>query len=265
MKNLQSFTEFLNESLSINEAQQIAPNLKGVKTADDLIKAVGSDFLIIHSKHAIGQESKRGGQWPSMVIIRGLQGNRIKVDEVGYMVHLSDLNKFAADSTGYSKSWTINEIFTFFEFNKKRGNIIYTVSELPIHKEAKRIYDEWYVNQKKITALLGRQVDSPGNRSVMTSTYAVMGEGQNHGVRYLEFDGGGKGRTYIWNVYSFDPSIREGRSVARFGYSRNQELYRIDKKAGNEILKIAESQVKLIEQARSLMANYYKNEKIQPK
>jgi hypothetical protein len=263
MKNLHTFEEFLNENL--NEAMDISDNLKGVKTADDLIKAVGSDFLIIHSKHAIGHESKRGGQWPSMVIIRGLDRNRIKVDEVGYSVFLNDISKFAVDSTGYSKSWTIEEIFNFFVFNKKRGNRIYTISELPIHKEAKKIYDQWYANQKEITSLLGNNIDGPGNRSVMSSTYAIMGEGQSHGNRYLEFDGGGRGKTFYWNVYSFDPSIREGRSTARFGYSSNQTLYRIDRKIGDKILKIVEDQIDIMKVAKSLLSNFYKDEKIQPK
>jgi hypothetical protein len=263
MKNLQTFEEFLNENL--NEAMDITDNLKGVKTPDDLIKAVGSDFLIIHSKHVIGQESKRGGQWPSMVIIRGLDKNRIKVDVLGYMVHLNDLNKFAVDSTGYSKSWNIEEIFTFFMFNKKRGNRIYTTPELSISKQAKKIYVEWYANQKKIFNLLGKEAPDPGKKSVMTSTYAISGEGEDHGQKYIEFDSGGKGHTYYWNSYSFDPSIRDGRSTARFGYSRNQTLYRIDEKAGTQILSIVEKQIDIMKSAKSLLDNFYKDEKIQPK
>jgi hypothetical protein len=265
MRHVHTFEGFLNEQEVLNEAMQISDNLKGVKTEDDLIKAVGSDFLIIHSKHRIGYESKRGGDWPEMFIIRGLNSSNIKVDEIGYSVFLNDLETIAVDGTGYSKKWSIEEIFTFFMFNKKRGNRIYTISELPIHKEAKKIYDQWYANQKEITSLLGSQVSNPGNRSVMTSGYAIMGEGQSHGQRYLEFDGGGKGRTYLWNVYSFDPQIRDGRSTARFGYSSYQKLYRIDKKIGDKILKIAEDQVELMKQAKSLLSNFYKEEKIQPK
>jgi hypothetical protein len=265
MKNLQTFEEFLLENFNVNEAMDVSDNLKSIKTAEDLKKAVGSDFLIIHSKHRIGRESKRGGEYPVMFIIRGLNSNYIKVDEVGYMVHLNDLNKFAADETGYSKKWEINEIFNFFVFNKKRGNRIYTIAELPIHKEAKKIYDQWYANQKEITSLLGRDIDAPRNRSVMTSSYAVMGQGQSHGQRYLEFDGGGRGKTFHWNVYSFDPSIREGRSTARFGYSSNQTLYRIDRKIGDKILKIAEEQFDIMKEAKSLISNYYKQENIQPK
>ncbi len=265
MKHIQTFEGFLNESEFLNEAMDVSENLKKVKTAEELVKAVGSQYLIIHSKHRIGNETKRGGDYPQMMIIRGLNSSNIKVDEVGYMTHLLDLNKFAVDSTGYSKGWSIGEIFTFFEFNKKRGNRIYTIAELPIHKQAKKIYDEWYANQKEITSLLGSEAPNPGNRSVMTSGYAIMGEGQGHGLRYLEFDGDGKGKTYYWNVYDFKPEIQNGRSTAKFGYSRDQSLYRIDKKTGSRILKIAERQVALMKEAKDLLSNYYRQEKIQPK
>lgn len=265
MKHIQTFEGFLNESEFLNEAMDVSENLKKVKTSEELVKAVGSQYLIIHSKHRIGDETKRGGDYPVMFLIRGLNTSNIKVDELGYMVHLGDINKFANDYTGYSKKWSIGEIFTFFEFNKKRGNKIYTISEIPVSKPCKKIYDEWYVNQKEIMSLLGSEAPSPGNRSVMTSGYAITGEGNSHGVRYLEFDGDGKGKTYYWNVYDFAPQIQDGRSTARFGYGRDQSLYRIDKKSGSRILKLAERQVAIMKEARTLLGNYYKQEKIQPK
>lgn len=265
MKHIQTFEGFLNESEFLNEAMEISENLKKVKTAEELVAAVGSQYLIIHSKHRIGYETKRGGDDPQMMIIRGLNSSTIKVDEVGYMTRLGDINKFAVDYTGYSKKWSIGEIFMFFEFNKKRGNRIYTISELPISKPCKKIYDEWYANQKEITSLLGSEAFNPGNRSVMTSSYAIMGEGRSHGQRYLEFDGDGKGKTYFWNVYGFEPSIQDRRSTAKFGYERDQKLYRIDKKTGSSILKLAERQVALMKEAKTLLGNYYKQEKIQPK
>jgi len=266
MKHIHTFESFLDESIQvISEKMDVSPELAKVKTPDELVKAVGSDFLIIQSKHRIGNEKQRGGEWPSMLIIRGLNTNKIKVSEVGYSVHLLDINTFARDWTGNSTNWTVDEIFSFFEFNKKRGNRIYTIDELPIHKQAKRIYDEWSSNEKEIDSLLGDSVEAPSNRSVMTSSYAVEGSGRSHGVRYLEFDANGRGYTYYWNVYSFEPSLTTGRSIARAGYERDQHVYRITKSVGSKLLKIAEKQVELMKDAKDLMSNYYKAEKIQPK
>lgn len=267
MKHLSTFEQFMNENgQTLNEKLDISPDLAKVKTPVELIAACSNKNLIIHSKHAPNDMQKRGGYRAMMWIIRGLGTNNIKVDEKGFNASGYDIQFFARDSTGFSKNWTADEIFEFFMFNRQRGNKIYTTPEISIRKSVNAIYEKWYSNMKTIDSLLGTQSFSTGNKSgtITTSKHAITSDTNEHGGQKLEFDADGKMYTFYWNVYSFKPSISEGRKTSKFGYERSQKLYIIDKKSGSEILKLAQENIKLIADAIKIIDGFYKSENISP-
>jgi hypothetical protein len=266
MKNIPSFETFINEGYIdlINEKLDLSEDLLKIKNAEELNSACANKYLIIHSKHSITDMKKRGGDYPQMWIISGIGTGRISICSKGYMVHGGDINAFADKNyTAYSINFTIDQVFEFFMFNRNRGNRIYTVDELPIHKEMKAIQDEWRKNMNEITSLLGPSVQV-GNIDVTASVYAVQSEGDSHGVEILEFTAEGKSYTFYWNVYSYDPSIKSGRRTARAGYNRNQSIHRIGKKEATQIYKLAENCVKIVDDARNILKEYYKKENIKP-
>lgn len=257
--------ESFNSEESIFEAMDLSDDLKKVKTPEELVYACLNKYLIIHSKHEIRNTNKRGGSWPRMYIIRGF-GKTIKLDDVGYSIHGSDIDIFAYDYTGWSVKWTPEDIFDFFMFNRKRGNKIYTVSEIPIAKEMQKIADKLRETKHEINSLLGSDVsDVVGKRSVMAASYVVTGETQSHGERYMEFTADRKDYTYFWNVYSYEPSLINRRGISKIGWDRNQYVYRVSPSTASKILKLVNELIELYNDAKKTMSNYYKSEKINPK
>jgi len=267
MINIPSFENFLNESYFdiLNEKLDVSEDLLKVKTPEDLLSACANKYLIIHSMHSITNMKKRGGDYPEMWIISGIGTGRINICSKGFMVHGNDINAFGSKSySAYSINFTVDQVFEFFMFNRKRGNRIYSITEFPIFKEIKDIKDQWYKNMSEITALLGPSVQA-GNKDVSASVYAIESEGSSHGSKYLEFTENGNPRTFNWNVYGYEPSIRSGRSTARAGYSRGQSVHRVGKKEASQIYKLAENCVKIYSEAINILKEYYKKETIKPK
>lgn len=261
-KFVKNFNEFLIENL--NEAMDLSDDLKKVKTPEELVSACLNKYLIIHSKHEIRNTNKRGGSWPRMYIIRGF-GKTIKLDEVGYSIYGGDIDIFAYDSTEWSFKWTPEDIFNFFMFNRKRGNKIYTVSEIPIAKEMQKIADKIRENKHEINSLLGSDVsDTVGKRGVMAASYVVTGETQSHGERYMEFTADRKDYTYYWNVYSYEPSLISRRRTSKLGWERNQHAYRVSSSTASKILKLVNEIIELYNDAKKTMSNYYKSENLTP-
>ena len=264
MKNLQSFNEFLNESY-LNEAMDISPDLKSVKTPADLKSVVGNKTLIIMSKHEPTNMKARGGDWARLNFVRGLDTNYIKIDGIGSFGrgHYLDLEYIGTDSTGWSKRWTLEEIFEYFMFNKKRGNRIYTVDELPIRKDVKDLLDVRKSNMDKIRTLIGNPVQVTSKTNVASPKYVVSTDiANNHGAKKIEFTAKGQDYTYFYNIYGGElPKLQTGRSTARSGYS-DSSVYSVDAKSSAEILNLLESNIDVLLKAMKIAERFYKSENI---
>ena len=261
-------SSFLNESLNesyLNEAMDISDDLKSVKTPADLKAVVGSKTLIIMSKHEPTNMKKRGGNWPRMNFVRGLDTNYIKIDAIGSFGHGNylDLEYIGTDSTGWSKRWTLEEIFEYFMFNKKRGNRIYTVDELPIRKDVKDLLDVRKSNMDKIRTLLGNPVQVTSKTNVASAKYVVSTDiANNHGAHKIEFTAKGQDYTYFYNIYGSElPKLQTGRSTARSGYS-DSSVYAVDAKSSAEILSLLESNIDVLLKAKKIAERFYKSENI---
>lgn len=266
MGKLKTFEEFMNESLQpILEKLDISEDLAKVKSPEDLVKVCNGKFLIIHSKHSITNTKKRGGDWPSMWFIRGFGKGKLKVDSVGHSVFGGDINKFAHDSTGYSITFSPEEVYDFFLFNRQRGNRIYTISELPISDKMLVITDMIASNHKEVTSLLRTDISSNiGNKDVSASVYVVTGEGQSHGERFTEFTAEGKDYTFYYNVYSYKSSLKNGRSIVHLRHG-SYSVFRVDREITKRMLTLYHEIIYLYDEAMTIMGNFYKKENISPK
>ena len=264
MKNINTFEDFLNESY-LNEAMDISPDLKSVKTAADLKAVVGNKTLIIMSKHEPTNMKNRGGNWPRMNFVRGLDTNYIKIDDIGANERGSylELNYIAFDGTGWSKRWTLEEIFEYFVFNKKRGNRIYTVDELPIKKEIKALLEVQRANFARVKTLLGNPLQVTSKANIAAAKYVVDTDiPHNHGLKKVEFTAKGKDYTYFYNVYGSElPKLQDGRSTARY-FGGDSKVYAIDAKSATEILSLLESNIDVLLKAKKIAEQFYKSEKI---
>jgi hypothetical protein len=264
MKNINTFEDFINESY-LFEAMDLSEDLKKVKTPADLKAVVGNKTLIILSKHEPTNMKNRGGNWPRMNFVRGLDTNYIKIDDIGANERGSylELNYIAFDGTGWSKQWTLEEIFEYFVFNKKRGNRIYTVDELPIKKDVKDLLDVQRSNMARVRTLLGNPVQVTTKANVANSKYVVTTDiANNHGANKIEFTANGKDYTYFYNVYGSDlPQLQTGRSTARAGYS-STVVYAVNAKTSAEILSLLESNIDVLLKAKKIAERFYKSEKI---
>lgn len=264
MKNINTFEDFINESY-LNEAMDISADLKSVKTPADLKSVVGNKTLIIMSKHEPTNMKNRGGNWPRMNFVRGLDTNYIKIDGIGSFGRGSylDLEYIGTDSTGWSKRWTLEEIFEYFMFNKKRGNRIYTVDELPIRKDVKDLLDVRKSNMGKIRTLIGNPVQVTSKTNVASPKYVVSTDiAHNHGANKIEFTANGKDYTYFYNVYGGDlPQLQTGRSTARAGYN-DSIVYAVDAKSSAEILSLLESNIEVTKEAMKIAQQFYKSENV---
>jgi hypothetical protein len=264
MKNINTFEDFINESY-LNEAMDVSADLAKVKTAAELKDVVGSKTLIIMSKHDPINMKKRGGDWARMNFARGLDTNDIKIDNIGSFGRGSylDLEYIAYDRTGWSKRWTLEEIFDYFIFNKKRGNRIFTADELPIRKDVKRLLDIRRSNMDKLRTLLGNSVQVTSKTNIAGGKYVVWSDvPHTHGREKIEFTANGKDSTYFFNVYGNDlPSIDNGRSTARAGYD-NSSVYLVNPKSANDIAALLQSNIDVTKEAMKIAQKFYASEKV---
>ena len=266
-QHVKLFEDFLNESDEsfLNEAMDISDDLKKVKTAIDLKVAVGSKTLVIMSKHEPTNMKARGGNWPRMNFIRGLDSNYIKIDDIGANERGSylELNYIAYDGTGWSKQWTLDEIFEYFLFNKKRGNKIYIVNELPIKQEVKALLDIQRSNFDRMRNLLGNPVTVSNKVNIAAAKYVVYTDIRNrHGASKYEFSAKGEDYTYFYNVYGSElPQLQTGRSTARY-YGGDSIVYLVNAKAAAEILSLLESNIDVQLKAMKVAQKWYASQNI---
>ena len=263
MKNINTFEDFINESY-LNEAMDISADLAKVKTAADLKDVVGSKTLIIMSKHDPLDMKKRGGDWARMHFARGLDTNNICIDEIGSFGKGSyhDLSKIAYDRTGWSKRWTLDEIFEFFLFNKKRGNKIYTVAELPIRKEVKDLMDIKKSNMDNLRNLLPNAISVTSKANVGGPKYLVWKTIKNmHGREQIEFTDGKDPYTYSFSTYDSDlPKIESRRHT--FVTRDDCAIYSLNAKTVSEIHKLLQSNIDVMKKAMSVAQKFYASEKV---
>ena len=201
-----------------------------------------------------------------MWIVSGFEKGRISVASVGYSVFGSDIDKFAYNSTGYGIKISIDDVFKFFMFNRKRGNRIYSCDEFSITDEMQEIASRFKANRVEIDSLLTYDVTHDvGKKNVATGGYVVAGEGQSHGERYIELTVKGQDYTYRYNVYSYNPRFEKGRSTARAGWESNQTIYRVDAKTCVRLHNIFDENAFLYKDALETLKKFYKDEQINPK
>jgi hypothetical protein len=266
MKNINTFEDFINESYLL-EAMDISSDLAKVKTAADLKDAVGNKTLIIISKHepTASDMKKRGGNWPMMHFARGLDTNNIYIDSIGAHGRASvyDLGKIAYDRTGWSKRWTLDEILEFLLFNKKRGNKIYTVNELPIKKAVKDLMDVQKSNMDKIRTLIGSSVQVTSKANIGGPKYLVWRDIKNmHGKEVIEFTDGKDPYSYFFSSYDSDlPRFENRRFTFSNGYD-NVSVYSVNAKTAAEIHKLLQSNIDVMEKAIKIAQDFYKSENV---
>jgi hypothetical protein len=264
MKNIITFEDFINESY-LAEAVDISADLAKVKTAADLKDAVGNKTLIIISKHEPTDMKKRGGNWPMMHFARGLDTNNIYIDSIGAQGRGSiyDLGKIAYDRTGWSKRWTLDEILEFFIFNKKRGNKIYTVDELPIRKDVKDLMDVKKSNMDKIRTLIGNSVQVTSKANIGSAKYLVWREIKNmHGREVIEFTDGKNPYSYFFSTYDSELPRFENRRYVFSTMHSDVSVHAVNAKTVAEIHKLLQSNIDVMEKSMKIAQNFYKSENV---
>ena len=264
MNELKGFDEFINERyVSLLEKMDVSPDLVKVRTKEEFIKACKGKYLIVQSKHVPGYESKRGGDWPRVWVIWDIDKPKVKHFEITRGVYLN-IHYFARETSG---RYDIDQdnVFNFFLFNKKRGNKIYTESNMPIQREMNSSYEKITSNMSQIKKILGdEEYDWSSNRKVPKSRMVVVTEG-NHGEKKYQYTVKKMDKTAVYNHYSNSTKIHEGRSNVYAGGYEKTTLFNATAKEQNIIGGLFDENVAEADKALNIIQKWYKNQNVKVK
>ena len=257
----------LNESV-INEAakENVSFELQSVKNIKSFVDLCSGKYLVIQSSGKIPHSSEKKinkGSVKQIFIIWEIESKNPKVANIynGY----GEFDSLINSRKGYH---TIEEVYEFFKTNKSFDNRMYVTDKLPVISDCRSLKSLLEENKRSTQRLLNDTndvTDIQKGKKVMMGTYVVATKNDYNSTTLIEFDYNGKGYTVMYDDQGERAEIKDGRRIAIAGYSRNETIFRVDKRICNQLYKLYEERIDLVEKIRSTIQNFIRGEKINPK